>query len=162
MFYIYIPKNIKILILTHIYIYIYNINLFFFIKLIKNKYYYNNNILKVKIKYLNEKNLNEKNFINLFLFLWSNFLNKKLYFLGKGFKIKKKKCIYFNFNYSHIFLFNNKKIIIKKIKKNKIIFFYNNLKIKQILFYFKNIKSLNIFTKKGIRKSEQIIYYKKI
>lgn len=65
---IYIPKNIKLLILTNKYIYLYNNNYYFSIKILNN-FYFNKflNILKVKLNF--KKKLIKKNFLNNFFFL---------------------------------------------------------------------------------------------
>ena len=159
MLYIFIPKNIKIIILKNKYLYIYN-NLFFFNLKLPKIYFYNKflNILKISIK----KKL-KKNLITNFLFLWDNFIFMKFFFLGKGFKLKKiQKNLIFNFNHSHINLIINNITIIKKIQKSTILIFskhVNNLNYisKTIL----NIKKINVFTKRGLRKNKQIIFIKK-
>ena len=97
--------------------------------------------------------------MNNFLFTWDNFFFSKIYFLGKGFKLKKiNKNIYFNFNYSHIKLLINQDIIIKKIQKTKLILFSKNLhKLNNLCRYILDIKKINVYTKRGLRKSKQII-----
>ena len=160
---IYIPKNINFIILNNNYIYIYNNKLFFLIKIQNFNSYYNSllNILKLNIFNLNL--FSKKKFLNNFLFLWNNFLFTKIYFLGKGFKLKKiKNNIYFNFNYSHINLLINKKIILKKIQKHKILLISKNQKLNYKLSNtIKNIKKLNFYTKRGIRNAKEIIFIKK-
>jgi ribosomal protein L6P/L9E len=75
---------------------------------------------------------------------------------------KINKNIYFNFNYSHIKLLINQNIIIKKIQKTKLLIFSKNLaSVKGISLTIKNIKNLNPYTKRGLRKSKQIVYRKK-
>lgn len=164
MFKIYLPKNIKFLYINNIYIYLYNINYFISINFINYDIYFNKflNILKIKKKKLNKKIYNKK-FLNNFLFTWESFFFSKIYFLGKGFKLKKiKKNIYFNFNYSHIKLIINQNIILKKIQKTKLIMFSKNSNnLNSFCKLIQNIKKINPYTKRGLRKSKQIIYKKK-
>ena len=159
MLYIFIPKNIKTIILKNKYLYIYN-NIFFLTFKLPNLYFYNKflNVLKISIK----KKL-KKNFITNFLFLWNNFIFMKFYFLGKGFKLKKiEKNLIFNFNHSHINLIINNITIIKKIQKSTILIFSKNVNnLKTISKIILNIKKINVFTKRGLRKNKQIIYIKK-
>jgi len=160
---IYIPKNIKFLILNNKYLYLYNLNNFILINLAKTNFFFNNLLNILHIKLYNHNSLKNKNFINNFLFLWDNYFFSKLYFLGKGFKIKKiENNIFFNFNYSHIKLIINQSSIIKKIQKNKIAIFTKNYSnLKKLETYINKIKSLNFYTKRGIRKSKQIVFIKK-
>mgnify|MGYP003681956341 CR=1 FL=1 len=160
---IYMPKNIKFLILNNKYLYLYNLNNFILINLTKTNFFFNNFLNILHIKLYNYNSIKNKNFINNFLFLWDNYFFSKLYFLGKGFKIKKiENNIFFNFNYSHIKLIINQSSIIKKIQKNKIaIFTKNYTNLKKLETYINRIKSLNFYTKRGIRKSKQIVFIKK-
>ncbi len=161
---IYLPKNIKFLFLNNIYIYVYNINYFLMINCSNYNIYFNKflNILKIKKKYNNRKIYNKK-FLNNFLFSWDNFFFSKIYFLGKGFKLKKiNNNIHFNFNYSHIKLIINQNAIIKKIQKTKLLIFSKNLQnLNKLCKLIQNIKKINPYTKRGLRKSKQIIYKKK-
>jgi len=160
---IYLPKNIKFVLLNNKYIYIYNFNFCILINL-SNHYYYFNKILNIlqfnslitNIKY-------NKKFLNHFVFLWDNFLFSRLYFLGKGFKLKKvKNNIFFNFNHSHIKLIINNKSILKKIQKNKIMVYTKNYTtLKKIENVIENIKKSSFYTKRGIRRTKQITYIKK-
>lgn len=159
---IYIPKNLKIIVLENNYLYLYNKNYFFSLKL-KNHFFFNKylNILKIKLYY--KKKLIKKNFLNNFFFLWNNFLHSKFYFLGKGFKIKKiKNNLIFNFNHSHLNLIINQQTIIKKIQKNKILIFSKKLKsLKNLEKKILNIKKISFYTKRGLRRNKQIIFIKK-
>lgn len=90
------------------------------------------------------------------------FINKILFF-GKGFKIKKfkNKTLNLFFNKSHINFIKWNNIIVKKLKKTKILicssnFNYTHSIIKTIV----GCRKLNIFTKKGLRLSRQLIYKK--
>jgi ribosomal protein L6P/L9E len=164
MFKIYLPRNINFLYLNNIYIYIYNTNIFLLLNFSNYTIYFNKflNIIKIKNKRLSKK-IHNKKFLNNFLFTWDNFFFSKIYFLGKGFKLKKiNKNIYFNFNYSHIKLLISQNVLIKKIQKTKLLIFSKNLSnVKALSLKIKNIKGLNPYTKRGLRGSKQIVYKKK-
>jgi len=161
---IYLPKNFKFINLNNNYIYVYNKNIFLLIKLNNLNFYFNPllNLLQITI-FKSFYNIKNKNIINNFLFLWDNYVFNKIYFEGKGFKIKKvSNNTYFNFNHSHLKLFINQKSILKKIQKNKILFFCKNFNyLKKIKNSITNIKKISFYTKRGIRNSKQIIYLKK-
>jgi hypothetical protein len=104
---------------------------------------------------------------NMFYFIKSLYfiLQLKLKFVGKMYRIKKLGLsfgtIKSEFNCSHKNIFIPKDIVVKKIKKRKLIFMCNNLKLlKANSLFFKNIRSVNIFTKRGIRLSKQILLKK--
>lgn len=86
----------------------------------------------------------------------------KIKFSGKGYKIKKNYSNNLNllFNRAHITSLWWKNIILKKIKKYKIYIKYTpkNINFYKILLHIRNI---NIFTKRGLRESKQIILKKK-
>lgn len=92
----------------------------------------------------------------------NNFYISKLNFSGKGFKIKKikDKC-YFLFNKSHkVYLLSlNSKL--KKISKSNIVICQKNRMIWKNEKNIKNVFIQNIFTRKGIRNSAQLIKVKK-
>ncbi len=161
---IYLPKNVKFILLNNSYIYIFNSSIFLLVNLKNNNIFFNASlsILKLKLFYYSKSTIGS-NKLNNFIFLWDNFIFSKIYFLGKGFKLKKtNKNIFFNFNYSHIMLFIFQKLLIKKIQKHKLLLFTkskNNLS--KILNIILNIKSLNVYTKRGIRLAKQIVYIKK-
>jgi hypothetical protein len=143
-----------------IYLYIYNTNYFCFLKFSKKTE------IKIKINKSLEIGNNSgvivlekiKYFLNQFYFY--KFI--KIKFTGKGYKIKK------NSNKSMILLFNRahtttlwwKNLIIKKLKKYKIYIKYNNTQ-KYIINSILNTRYINIFTKKGLRISRQIVFKKK-
>lgn len=161
---IFLPKIINFIYLNKNFIYLYNKNIFLLVNVINYNLFFNKflNILKLQKKIINKK-IKNKNIINNFLFTWDNFFFSKIYFLGKGFKLKKfKKNIYFNFNYSHIKLVINNKTLIKKIQKNKILLFSKNInyliKFSQLI---KKIRTISPYTKRGLRLSKQIIYKKR-
>lgn len=120
-----------------------------------------------------EKNQLKKNWnlilnkINKNLFLFENIFFDKIKFKGKGFRVrfkKNSKILKFTFGHSHInYLFiNDVKTKVKRLGKYKYIFKSKN-KIKMNLFLkkVKNIKPINMYTKRGIRISRQIIYKRK-
>jgi len=161
---IYIPNNLNFLVLVNKYLYIYNSNHFIMININFFSIYYNQYLQVINLKKTNTLNLKyNKNFLNMFLFSWENFFFSKLYFIGKGFKLKKlSNNTYLNFNYSHTNLIINQKNIIKKIQKNKLLIFGKNLNnFKQTVNYILNIKILNKYTKRGLRATKQIVYKKK-
>ena len=98
------------------------------------------------------------------MFYINFFFLKKIIFIGKTFRflIKNKKINFF-FNRSHItILFFNNFFRIIKLKKNKfIIFFFNFLDIGILKKYIKNIRNLNIFTKRGLRSGKSFFFKKK-
>lgn len=99
--------------------------------------------------------------INFLIKIINSFYLEKFNFNGKGFKIKKLKTIcFFLFNKSHKTYLIEKKNKIKKISKNSYVVIFKDLK-KKITNKIKKIFPINKFTKKGIRKSEQIINIKK-
>ncbi len=142
------------------YLYIYNINYFCFLKFSKNTQ------IKIKTNKLleinNDNNINVVRNIKYFLNQFYFYKFTKIKFTGKGYKIKK------NSNKSMILLFNRahtttlwwKNIVIKKLKKYKMYIKYNNTQ-KNIINNILNIRYINIFTKKGLRMSRQIIFKKK-
>nr|YP_004841721.1 Ymf60 [Ichthyophthirius multifiliis]AEL89263.1 Ymf60 [Ichthyophthirius multifiliis] len=179
--YIFLPYNFNILILNNKddlqyfnlnYIYIYNNNFYFNIINYTNKFINLNTDLFFN-KFTNTLLINnfEKNYflktlvaeLNKFLFSLDNIFFKKIKFTGKGFKIKKKKNnISLFFNTAHINLFLSIKNITIRLNKSKYIIIksnYNDLIMDSYLF--KNVKPNNIFTKRGIRISRQIIIKKK-
>lgn len=120
------------------------------------------NILELTPKTpLNIKNIT--NFLNNFIFSWDFFFHKKITFTGKGFKLKKKqKILFFFFNKSHISLIICNSAILKKLKQNKILFFYKNIKFyNQIFNKILKIRYANIYTKRGLRFSRQLILKRK-
>ncbi len=147
-----------------------------YIYLYSQKWFLFKNITNYKIAYKKSINIIElvtkqpfyefkkiSSIINTFIFSWESFFFKKITFTGKGFKIKKKqKIIYFFFNKSHISLIICNSAIIKKIHKNKIIFFYKNIKLYDtILNKILKIRYANIYTKRGLRFSRQLILKRK-
>lgn len=86
----------------------------------------------------------------------------KIKFTGKGYKIKKnsKKSIILLFNRAHITLLWWNGFFLKKLRKYKLYLKYTNVN-KKIVETVLNIRFVNIFTKKGLRQSRQILMRKK-
>lgn len=102
--------------------------------------------------------------LNTLLFSFNQLWHIKVKFMGKGFKIKKKRktrSIKFYFYYSHINVIILKKAKMKQKKKNKFIIKTpnKNTLIKTHLMITK-IRPLNIYTKRGIRISKQLVFKK--
>jgi ribosomal protein L6P/L9E len=96
-----------------------------------------------------------------FLFKISYFFFKKIKFTGKGYRIKKsfKKSFKFFFGYSHNVYIVYGGLVIKKISKYKILLLSNNKKkINKINKIIINIKKINIYTKRGLRGMQQLIF----
>lgn len=125
--------------------------------------YFNKNTNTIVIKKKNEEIINSN--LNNFLLLWKYFLFTKIKFKGKGYKItfnKKKTNINFFFNKSHINILFLKKIILKKIIKNKFILINKNKKKnKDLSKLILSIRKINLYTLRGLRNSKQIIYKRK-
>jgi hypothetical protein len=139
------------------YIIIYNNNFCCIIKTIKQIKILNNNFIKLN------NNLIVVDYLNTFLkqFYLCNFT--KIKFTGKGYKIKKntKQSIILLFNKSHTTTLWWSGIFLKKLKKYKMYLKYNNKQDFTILNTILNIRPINIFTKKGLRSSRQILLKKK-
>lgn len=99
-----------------------------------------------------------KYFLNQFYF----YKFTKIKFTGKGYKIKKNtnKSMVLLFNRAHTTTIWWKNILIKKLKKYKLYIKYSN-KFDSLIRTIINVRAINIFTKKGLRKSRQIILKKK-
>jgi ribosomal protein L6P/L9E len=100
-------------------------------------------------------------FINFF-YSFNFFFFKKFKFVGKGYKIKKvkiKKSFKFYFGYSHKIFLVYGGAQLRKLTKYKLFLLGNNQKkIQTILLILKNIRKLNMFTKRGLRATKQIIH----
>ncbi len=157
-------ENFKISIFKNkntIYLYIYNNTYYTLLKISKKIELTLKTDKFLEIKHNNtESTLREK--IQFFLIQFYFYKFAKIKFTGKGYKIKK------NTNKSMILLFNRahtttlwwKNTIIKKLKKYKIYIKYNN-KFENLIKTVLDVRYINIFTKKGLRKSRQIIMKKK-
>lgn len=142
-----------------IYLYIYNNNYCCLIRVPQNTK------IRLKVKSAIEiYNKNLGNIIKLKCFIKQFTLcdKSKIRFAGKGYKIKKntKNSIILLFNRSHItnIWWNN--IFVKKLKKYKMYIKYLPANM-QILRTIINVRPINIFTKKGLRKVRQVLLKKK-
>jgi hypothetical protein len=88
---------------------------------------------------------------------------KKIVFFGKGFKIKKVRGgvlnLFFNRSHMNFVVWNN--IMVKKLKKTKIVLCSSDYRhIGAASSTIIRSRCLNIFTKKGLRLSRQMIFKK--
>lgn len=138
--------------------YIFEKKSFFFI----NNY---NNIIKIQHKkVINNQILINYN-LNKFLKLINIYEFVKIKFKGKGFKIgfyKNKNIMNFFFGASHMNVYIIKNTIIKKINKYKFLLKSNNLnKLNKLSKKIVNIRKINFYTLRGLRKSRQILIKRK-
>jgi len=101
--------------------------------------------------------------INITLYLWDFFLFNKVNYKGKSFKFKKKK-MYINFilNTSHITWTISRQHLVYRIRKNKLLYFFWNSKLfDKHIYNLISFRSLNLYTKRGLRLTRCIIYKKK-
>ena len=142
--------------------YIYNNNYYLIIKIPKNVKLNLNGEMCMGLLYNNPHKQTTLCFMGDFLrqFYICNFA--KIKFTGKGYKIKKNssKSLILLFNRAHITTVWWRNVFIKKLKKYKIYVKYTN-KNKNLLNTILNTRPINIFTKKGLRKSRQILLKKK-
>lgn len=143
-----------------IYLYVYNKTYYSLFKI----------SLKINMKLKNNKTIEFKNTKACTLTKQLSFFLKQLFFYefvkikftGKGYKIKKntKKSLILLFNRAHTTTLWWRNIFVKKLKKYKLYIKCNNFQnsiVNTILF----VRKINIFTKKGLRKSRQILFKKK-
>ncbi len=156
-------ENYKISIFTHkeyVYLYIYNKYYYCLVKLSKR--------IKINIKtnkIIEFKNLNKQSIVrdlNIFLKQFYFYEFTKIKFTGKGYKIKKNtnKSIVLLFNRAHTTTLWWKNMFVKKLKKYKMYIKYNAVQ-KKVISTIIGVRPINIFTKKGLRKSRQILFKKK-
>lgn len=161
--YIYIENKNNI---NNKFLYLYNDNYFFSLSFNdKQELIINNDTNTILIE---DRNFNSK--INLFtkefdkfLYSWDNFFYNKIKFTGKGFKWKKKETnLFLFFNRAHKCFFIGNNIILKRLSKSKIIILKNNYNhIIHDSILIRKIRVNNIFTKRGLRFSRQIMLKKK-
>lgn len=127
-------------------------------------YFKNLNYILMELNHFNSINKNKMScLINKQVESIDFYFMRKIVFFGKGFKIKKfkNKTLNLFFNKSHINFIRWNSIIVKKLKKTKIVMCSSNHSY--IIEGSKSIVSsrpLNIFTKKGLRLSRQLIFKK--
>lgn len=161
---VFLPNNINLICLNNKYFYLYNLNNFLFFNFHEYNFFFNKHLNIIKLNIKNKViNFKSKKFITTFLFTWDNFFFSKIYFLGKGFKLKKfNKTIHFNFIYSHKNILLNNHTLIKKIEKTKLLLASKNYKsLIELIQKIIKIKPLNSYTKRGLRRTKQIFYKKK-
>lgn len=167
-FIIFIPYNINYSIIwnkKNNFIYLYNTNFYFTLALNNKNIFINKhtNTLKFLDSTNNKFNNLSINEVKNFLFSWDNLFFNKIKFTGKGFKFKKKENnLFLFFNRAHKCFFIGVNIILIRLSKNKLIILKNN--IKHIIYDSKlilKVRENNIFTKRGLRFSRQIILKKR-
>lgn len=143
----------------YLYIYIYNNIFYFVLRMSQTTKMRLKTGLALEISNLKQIRLNE---VKIFLKQFTVWESSKIKFAGKGYKIKKntKNSLILLFNRSHITILWWKNIFVKKLKKYKLFIKYNPIN-KKIVNTILNVRHINIFTKKGLRKSRQILYKKK-
>ena len=148
-------------------LYIYNHNYFFILPFFKKfmnvKYDNLTNTLALNFFFKNNFYSLFWTYFKIIFFSFSKFFFKKLKFKGKGYYIYKniRNTIAVQFGYSHMLYLYSFFVAVKFITKTTILMFgtnYNDIIFKS--YSLLNIKSINIFTGKGIRFSRQIIYRK--
>lgn len=105
------------------------------------------------------------NTLNHKMFTFENMFFEKITFKGKGFKLiskKKTNFLHFFFGHSHIKVIFLKKARMKRLSKYKY-YFKSKLdqKLKQSARLISNIRPLNIFTKRGLRRNRQVVFKRK-
>lgn len=145
-------------------------NEFFFYKITKNNcniQYFDNESHTLVIKDWVDNPFNNLFLAKLdnFLFSWSQYFHQKIKFTGKGYRItfrKKRKIIFFYFGHSHDTIMVFRSLIIIQPHKYKFVFYKNSLnKIRQLTSKILKIKPMNIYTRRGLRLSKQIILKRK-
>ena len=158
---LYLPQTIKFSYINNIYIYIYNNKYSILLDASNYIIFFNKNIQIILMYSIFNKKKNLS--INNFIFTWDNFFSTKLYFLGKGFKIRKfnrLNTFFLHFNHSHLNALNVEPsyALIKKVQKIKLLIFSKSITninyLKKILF---NIRNINSYTKRGIRYNKMLI-----
>lgn len=165
----FIPYNLNFILIENKFtnykrIYFYNDNFYFFTNQFNNKIFIDKNTNIIKIKCINNDfNKSYSTEINNFLISWDSFFFKKIKFVGKGFKFKKKiNNLFLFFNRAHKCFFIGNNIILRRLSKNKVILLKNNYKhLIYDCLIIKKIRWLNIYTKRGLRTVRQIVFKKR-
>jgi hypothetical protein len=99
-----------------------------------------------------------------FLFILSYWRYVRIYYTGKGYKIKKyktKNLLSFFFGACHVKILNIPEYILKFKKRRSFSLYYKStLLLKYNLNQIMLIKPLNLYTQRGLKHSKQIIYKK--
>lgn len=123
----------------------------------------NANSLELNFRYKNNfYSLYWKTFKGI-IYSFSKVFFKKLRFRGKGFYIYKnfRNTVAMQFGYSHRVRVHLYKLSLKFITKTSVFLYgINKQNLSAASFNLKNVRSINIFTGKGIRFTRQIIYKK--
>jgi len=144
-----------------------NYNFNFFINNKKSFFQINkfNNTLKIYHRNVQNNQILINSTINNFIKLINIYEFVKIKFKGKGFKIgfyKNKNIMNFFFGASHINTFLIKNSVIKKINKYKFIIKSTNIKeLNELSKKIVNIRKINFYTLRGLRKSRQILIKRK-
>lgn len=142
------------------YLYVYNTNYYAIIRANQNIKIINNTFICLSG---NEPTITNKGgLLGTFLKQFYVCEYVKIKFSGKGYKIKKnsQQSLVLLFNRSHTTVMWWSNIVLRKLKKYKIYLKYDN-KNKNIVNTILNVRSVNVFTKKGLRLSRQILFKKK-
>jgi len=99
---------------------------------------------------------------NNFFYSFTFFFFRKFKFIGKGYKISKikiKKSFKFYFGYSHKIFLVYGGAQLRRLTKYKLFLLGTNRKsLQEITLILQNIRRLNMFTKRGLRATKQIIF----
>ena len=124
-----------------------------------------NNIIKIYHKNIFNNQILINSSLNNFIKLINIYEFVEIKFKGKGLKIgfyKNKNIMNFFFGASHINTFLIKNMIIKKISKYKFILKSTNIKeLNNLSKHIVNIRKINFYTLRGLRKSRQILIKRK-
>lgn len=95
-------------------------------------------------------------------FTMINYFQKKIYFSGKSYKIKKNRSsLSLEFNKSHLEVFTWHNAFLKKLKKNKILLKCSNLaNLHKAYQSIIKVRRINPFTQRGLRGSRCVLMKK--
>lgn len=167
---IFIPYNIEYSLIYNIptnkvYLYLYSKDFFFCTDCAKHNIFINNdtNTINIRGYTFNYKNKLLNKELSKFLFSWDSVFFNKIRFAGKGFKFKKKiNNLFLFFNRAHKCFFIGNNILLIRLSKNKVIMLKNNHNhLIHDSRLITAIRSNNVFTKRGLRFSRQIIFKKR-
>lgn len=122
--------------------------------------YFNKNckIITLKVPFFIKNIKKTETFLNNYNYSLLNYFFQKINFSGKSYKIKKKKVFIFEFNKAHIEFIFWKNFFFKKLKKTKMLLkSINCFEQKIICNLILNIRRINPFTRRGLRKSRDIL-----